>query len=198
MGHRVCCSPPCWLGQGRGCWRVHNCSSVNSILRAYAQSFSDWVFASQLQCYLCLSGCISMSLVCKHTNETGCCACLLFRPISVTLHFHCLTPLCSQLPISVWIDASRSECREDKRTSFKPSGATYRERHYLGCSQAHSNSLFPCAFLTQGGTHLLPVKAVAGLVFTPEGCIMSQWGWSLEIWSQENRGSWFFAVRKGF
>lgn len=115
-GHTVWCSPPCWLGQGRRCWRVHDCSSVNNIQHAYAPAFSDWVFASQLQCYLCLSDCISMSLVCKHTNEAGCRACLLFRPVTVTLHFHCLTPLCSQFPISAWIDASQSGCREDKRT----------------------------------------------------------------------------------
>lgn len=116
-----------WVRQG-GCWRVH-CSSVNSIQRAYAQSLSYWDFASQLQCYPCLSDCISVSLARKHTSETGCCTRLLFRPVSVTLHFHCLIPLCSQLPISAGIDASRAGCGEDKRmqSSFKPSGATYRE-----------------------------------------------------------------------
>lgn len=165
-----------WARQG-GCWRVYNCSSVNSIQRAYAQSLSYWVFASQLQCYPCLSDCIFMSLACKHTSETGFCACLLFRPISVMLHFHCLTPLCSQLPISARTDASRSGCGEDKRMqpSFKPNGATYREQHYLGCSQAQSNSRFlVLSLLRDGHTFSQSVRAGTELVLTPEGCIMSQ------------------------
>ena len=75
-----------WAGQG-SCWRVHNCSSVNGIQHAYAQSLSYWVFSSQLRRCPCLSDCISTSLAFKHISETGFCACLLFRPVSVMLPF---------------------------------------------------------------------------------------------------------------
>lgn len=168
---------------------MHICSSVNSIQRAYAQSLSYWVFASQLQCNPCLSDCISMSLACKHTSETGFCACLLFRPISVMLH-------CSQLPISAQIDASRSGCGESKRIqfSFKPNGATYSEQHYLGYSQAQSNSRFLELFLLRNGhTFSQSVRAGAGLVLTPEGCEGRPWKSEAK-----KTGSWFFMVRKAW
>lgn len=155
---------------------MHNCSSVNGVRRVYAQSLSYWVFASQLQRYPCPSDCVSVSLACKRTSETGFCTCLLFRPLSVMLHFHCLIPLCSQLPISARIDASRSGCGEDKRmqSSFKPNGATYRE-HYLGCSQAQCNSRFlALPLLRDRSIFSQSVSSGAGLVLTPEGCITSQ------------------------
>ena len=61
------------------------------------------------------------------------------------------------------------------QSSFKPNGATYRERHYLGCSQAQSNSRFlALSLLRDGHTFSQSVRAGAGLVLTPEDCIMSR------------------------
>lgn len=61
------------------------------------------------------------------------------------------------------------------QSSFKPSGATYREWQNLGYSQAQSSSLFLALSLLKD-EHIFSqsVRAGARLVLTPEGCILSQ------------------------